>query len=80
MFILPLLSIYAQKVANLLIRLKNGLLIFLKILGKPNTAKMKKREDVYLAASFNLCAKGGKPFGLNNINRLQSKAAYRLKY
>ena len=62
MFILPLLSIYAQKAASLLIRLKNGLLIFLKILGKPNTAKMKKREDVYLAASFNLCAKGGKPF------------------
>jgi len=41
---------------------------------------MKKREDVYLAASFNLSTKGGKPFGLNNINRLQSKAAYRLKY
>ena len=45
-----------------MIRLKNGLLIFLKILGKPNTAKMKKREDVYLAASFNLSTKGGKPF------------------
>ena len=62
MFILPLLSIYLQKAASLLIRLKNGLLIFLKISGKPNTAKMKKREDVYLAASFNLSTKGGKPF------------------